>query len=130
LGQALAPWAGDLEVIGHTDIQPIQSAQFPSNQALSEARASAAAQALRETTTKLGARSPGTVVDREITSSGRGDTEPVDKNKTPAAFERNRRVDVLWKVIPGLHVEKRTPLTSNVDVTPPASSANSLTVRY
>ena len=130
LGQALAPWAGDLEVIGHTDIQPIQSAQFPSNQALSEARASAAAQALRETTTKLGARSPGTVVDREITSSGRGDTEPVDKNKTPAAFERNRRVDVLWKVIPGLHVEKRTPLTSNVDAAPPASSANSLTVRY
>mgnify|MGYP000638546111 CR=1 FL=1 len=76
------------------------------------------------------ARSPGTVVDRDITSSGRGDTEPVDKNKTPAAFERNRRVDVLWKVIPGLHVEKRTPLTSNVDAAPPASSANSLTVRY
>lgn len=108
MAKALAPWPGDLEVIGHTDIQPIKSAQFPSNLELSKARAETAAQALRSFATKDGAHAADNAIPRVITSSGRGDAEPVDKNNTAAAFERNRRVDVLWKVIPRLQIQNNT----------------------
>jgi type VI secretion system protein ImpK len=106
MAKALAPWPGDLEVIGHTDIQPINSAQFPSNLELSKARAETAAKVLRSMAGKENSNPADNVPPRVISASGRGDTEPVDKNKTAAAFEKNRRVDVLWKVIPGLHVQK------------------------
>lgn len=115
MAKALAPWPGDLEVIGHTDIQPIKSAQFPSNLELSKARAETAAQALRSFATKEGANAADNAIPRVVTASGRGDTEPVDKNKTPAAFERNRRVDVLWKVIPGLPIQKDSGAFSNTN---------------
>lgn len=39
-------------------------------------------------------------MQRNIEYSGRGDAQPIDTAKTAAAYERNRRVDVLWKVIP------------------------------
>lgn len=100
LGLAFAPWPGDLEVIGHTDAQPIRSSGFRSNQALSEARAQTVAQALQQLTVKGGQQAPSNVVNRLVTSSGRGDTEPVDVGSSSAAYERNRRVDVLWKVVP------------------------------
>jgi type VI secretion system protein ImpK len=123
MAKALAPWPGDLEVIGHTDIQPIKSVQFPSNLELSKARAETAAQALRRVATKDGGNASDNVIPRVITSSGRGDSEPVDKNKTAAAFERNRRVDVLWKVIPGLHIQKNVNALSNPG-TPPQEPFN------
>lgn len=113
MAKALAPWPGDLEVIGHTDIQPIKSAQFPSNLELSKARAETAAQALRNFATKEGENAADNTIPRVVTASGRGDAEPVDKNKTPAAYERNRRVDVLWKVIPGLHIQKNSGTLNN-----------------
>ncbi len=100
LGLAFAPWPGDLEVIGHTDVQPIRSSGFASNQALSEARAQTVAQSLQQMTQPGGSRAPQNVVNRAVTSSGRGATEPVDSQTSSAAFERNRRVDVLWKVLP------------------------------
>ncbi|MCP1290455.1 OmpA family protein [Chromobacterium sp. S0633] len=98
LGQAFAPWPGDLEVIGHTDRQPIQTSAFPSNQRLSEARARSVADTLRQTAIPGGAQAPDNAVARRIDSSGRGDSAPLDAAQTPAAYERNRRVDVLWKV--------------------------------
>lgn len=98
LGQAFAPWPGDLEVIGHTDRQPIQTSAFPSNQRLSEARARSVADSLRQTAIPGGAQAPDNAVARRIDSSGRGDSAPLDAAQTPAAYERNRRVDVLWKV--------------------------------
>lgn len=113
MAKALAPWPGDLEVIGHTDIQPIKSAQFPSNLELSKARAETAAQVLRSIAAKDGGNASDNVIPRVISASGRGDTEPVDKSKTTAAFEKNRRVDVLWKVIPGLHVQKNSNTVIN-----------------
>jgi type VI secretion system protein ImpK len=112
MAKALAPWPGDLEVIGHTDMQPIKSAQFPSNLELSRARAQTAAQALRSFATKDGMNAAGNAIPRTITATGRGDSEPVDPNKTAVAFERNRRVDVLWKVIPGLHIQKERNTSS------------------
>jgi type VI secretion system protein ImpK len=100
LGRAFAPWPGDLEVIGHTDRRPIHTSEFPSNQALSEARARTVAEDLRKTALPGGANAPSNAVQRNIQYSGRGDTQPRDPADTPDAYERNRRVDVLWKVIP------------------------------
>jgi type VI secretion system protein ImpK len=100
LAKAFAPWPGDLEVIGHTDIQPIKSSQFPSNYELSKARAETAAQILRRFASHGFANGQSNGAQRVITSTGRGDMEPIDKSNSVVAFERNRRVDVLWKVIP------------------------------
>lgn len=100
LGLAFAPWPGDLEVIGHTDSRPIRTSEFPDNQALSEARARNVADELRKTALPGGARAPENAVQRNIEYSGRGDAQPIDTAKTAAAYERNRRVDMLWKVIP------------------------------
>ena len=101
LGLAFAPWPGDLEVIGHTDRQPVRAGGvYADNQALSEARARTVADELRSTASPHGARAPGDAMERRIGYSGRGDTQPVDPAMTPAAFERNRRVTVLWKVVP------------------------------
>ncbi|VWC16389.1 DotU/TssL family secretion system protein [Burkholderia lata] len=100
LGLAFAPWPGDLEVIGHTDRQPIRTSEFANNLMLSEARARTVAEELRKTAVPGGAQAPENAVQRNIDYSGRGDTQPIDPAQTPAAYERNRRVDVLWKVIP------------------------------
>lgn len=98
LGGAFAPWPGDLEVVGHSDVQPIKTRQFSDNLALSQERARVVAQALLHTAVAGGAGAPATAMAREITWSGKGDTEPVDPARTQAAYERNRRVEILWKV--------------------------------
>jgi chemotaxis protein MotB len=72
-------------VDGHTDNRPIRSAlkkKFPTNQALSEARAANAAKAL--TAGGLGA----------ATTTGYADTKPVAPNTTDAGRAKNRRVEV------------------------------------
>ncbi len=98
LGQAFAPWPGDLEVIGHTDRVPIQTSAFPNNQRLSEARARSVADMLRQTAVAGGAQAPDNAKARRIDSSGLGESAPLDAARTPEAYARNRRVDVLWKV--------------------------------
>ena len=100
LSLGLAPWPGDIEIIGHTDSQPIHSGKFANNQALSEARAQEVAQRMRESVLPGGARAPANTMQRKISASGRGDTEPLDNGKDTAALERNRRVDILWKLLP------------------------------
>ena len=100
LSLAFAPWPGDIEVIGHTDAQPIRSGKFKDNQELSERRASVVAQRMRESAVPGGSKAPGNTLPRQLTSSGRGEREPMDEGKSPSAFERNRRVDVLWKILP------------------------------
>ena len=77
-----------IEVVGHTDSQHIAPAYrkvFRDNDALSQARARAVAQALAE---GLGL-SPD-----QISTEGRGPREPVAGNDTPAGMARNRRVEV------------------------------------
>ncbi len=119
LGLAFAPWPGDLEVIGHTDRQPINGGSFTSNQALSEARARTVADELRGTALSGGGRAPANARQRQIEFSGRGDTEPVDPAGTQAAFSRNRRVDILWRLAP--------PVSSQTDAQSPRQ--NTMTVR-
>lgn len=91
LGAAFAPWPGDLEVIGHTDLTPIVASKFPSNQALSEARAERVAELIRQQTA-------GGRAQRQVTASGMGEKSPVMPGVSPAANHKNRRVEVLWKV--------------------------------
>jgi type VI secretion system protein ImpK len=84
IAQALARLPGRVEVVGHTDDQPLESLRFPSNWHLSRERAQAVAAALVE------AGLPATRVRAE----GRAETEPRAPNDTPAARARNRRVEV------------------------------------
>lgn len=100
LALGLAPWPGDIEIIGHTDSQPIHSGKFASNQALSEARAQEVAHRMRDSVLPGGTRAPANTMQRKITASGRGDSDPLDTGKDAKALERNRRVDVLWKLLP------------------------------
>jgi type VI secretion system protein ImpK len=85
IGDQIEKEPGQVQVIGHSDNVPIRTIQFPSNFALSEARAKAAAASIASRLT-----SP----DR-VTAQGRGDTEPVDSNATPAGREANRRIEVI-----------------------------------
>lgn len=92
LGEALAPWPGDLEVIGHTDSQPFRSDTRGSNLRLSAARAETVAAKLREVMTR------NQKYQRDISSVGKGDAEPLADNKTAEGRRKNRRVDILWKI--------------------------------
>lgn len=91
LGEALAPWPGDLEVIGHTDNKPYRNTSTNSNLKLSEARAQTVAGKLKESLVN-------SKYNRTVTSVGKGDTEPLDDNATEEGRRRNRRVDILWKI--------------------------------
>ncbi|MDR2327676.1 MAG: type IVB secretion system protein IcmH/DotU [Acidovorax sp.] len=98
LGAAFAPWPGDMEILGHSDVQPIKTKQFPDNMSLSVERARVVAQELMQTAVAGGQRAPASAMDRKITFAGRGDTQPLDPAKNAEAYERNRRVEILWKV--------------------------------
>lgn len=84
LGRELAKDKSRIEVIGHTDSQPINSARFGSNWDLSVARAKRVAGIL-DASGALGER---------ITSKGRAEKEPVVPNDTPEHRAANRRVDI------------------------------------
>lgn len=76
---------GHITVIGHTDSQRIHTPEFPDNQVLSEKRAALVAQYLQTHGVPAG----------RIESIGKGDTQPVGGNATPAERARNRRVDIV-----------------------------------
>lgn len=76
------------EIVGHTDNQRIAARLrpvYPSNQALSEARALAVAGYLRQA---LGLDAGA------FAASGRADREPVASNGTPEGMARNRRTEI------------------------------------
>ncbi|MES2103393.1 MAG: type IVB secretion system protein IcmH/DotU [Pseudomonadota bacterium] len=86
IGDALKPVPGKVIVIGHTDnVKAGISAKFPSNWDLSKGRASSVKALLAER-----AGPP----DRYAVE-GRGDTEPLVANDSPANRARNRRVDII-----------------------------------
>ncbi|MBF9234803.1 peptidoglycan -binding protein [Microvirga alba] len=76
------PWV--IRVDGHTDSRPIATPQFPSNWALSSARAIAMVQA-------LAARG---VQPRHLAAAGFGEFQPLDLGTTEEAYARNRRIEL------------------------------------
>ena len=78
---------GAVEVVGHSDNVPIRTARFPSNWALSEARAEAAAGVVR-----AGLSDPA-----RVSVEGRGASEPIADNSTAAGRAKNRRIEVTLK---------------------------------
>jgi chemotaxis protein MotB len=73
-----------LRVDGHTDHNPIHTAQFPSNWELSNARALSV---LRY------AMAQG-IPDNRLVAAGFADTRPLDPGETPEALSRNRRIEL------------------------------------
>ncbi|MCI0512764.1 OmpA family protein [candidate division KSB1 bacterium] len=74
-----------IKIIGHTDNRRIQTAEFPSNQALSLARA----EAVKYFLTK-----EGVAADR-IHTEGHGENRPIASNETEDGRRMNRRVEVI-----------------------------------
>jgi chemotaxis protein MotB len=76
------PWV--LRVDGHTDARPIGSAQFPSNWALSAARAIAVVQYL------VGKGIP----PQHLLAGAFGEFQPLDSGTSEDAYARNRRIEM------------------------------------
>jgi chemotaxis protein MotB len=76
------PWV--LRVDGHTDARPIATSQFPSNWALSAARAIAVVQYLA---------SKG-IPPQNLLAGAFGEFQPLDPGTTDEAYARNRRIEL------------------------------------
>ncbi|WP_426956418.1 type VI secretion system protein TssL, long form [Muricoccus radiodurans] len=87
IGEALKEEPGAVTVLGHSDNQPIRTARFPSNMALSAARAEAAMDVIR--------RANGDAA--RFRSEGRADQEPIASNATAEGRDANRRIEVLLR---------------------------------
>jgi chemotaxis protein MotB len=73
-----------LRVDGHTDIRPIVTSQFPSNWALSAARAISVVQYL------IGKG----ISPQRLVAAGFGEFQPLDPDHTEEAYRRNRRLEL------------------------------------
>lgn len=85
IAQVLDTLSGPIQILGHTDSQPIRSARFPSNWHLSQERAHSVMQLLTHT---------GQLENR-LSAEGRADAEPIAPNDTPAGRAQNRRVEII-----------------------------------
>jgi type VI secretion system protein ImpK len=85
IGEAVNVEPGAIDVVGHTDNQPIRSVKFPSNFHLSLARAQSVTVVLKKTV-----KDPS-----RLTVEGRADSEPIAPNTTPEGREQNRRIEVM-----------------------------------
>jgi len=109
VGDQIAKVSGPVQVIGHTDNVPIKTAKFPNNQLLSEERAASVADALQVRG----------VSAARMEISGKGDTEPVAGNATPAQRAQNRRVEIIVRQADGGAVKTFVGMPA---VTPAAAS--------
>jgi type VI secretion system protein ImpK len=71
-------------VFGHSDNVPIATARFPSNRALSQARADEVVRVLGQQMTD----------DNRMSAMGLADTRPIASNETPQGRAQNRRVEI------------------------------------
>lgn len=85
IGAEIRNQPGRVQVIGHTDNQPIRTVRFPSNFHLSTARAEAAVAIMA-----AAAGDP-----TRFRAEGKADTEAVADNRTPEGREENRRVEII-----------------------------------
>lgn len=75
--------ASGIRVVGHTDNVPIRSLQFPSNWALSQARAKS-----------VGALLHADLPHTPVSTEGAGASQPIAKNQTAEGRAQNRRVEI------------------------------------
>ncbi len=89
VGQALEAEPGSILVVGHTDIDPISTLQFPNNVVLSQRRAESVLDLLARQVTDR----------RRMTAEGRGATEPLPgiDGTTPEGKRLNRRVEIIFR---------------------------------
>ncbi len=80
----LNEYTGAIVVSGFSDNIPIRSAKFPSNLALSKARAESVTKILAETINQQG----------RLTAEGRGSLDPIGDNATKSGRQLNRRVEI------------------------------------
>jgi chemotaxis protein MotB len=73
-----------LRIDGHTDVRPIVTAQFPSNWALSSARAISVVQYLIQKG----------ISPQRLVAAGFGEFQPLDNERTDEAYRRNRRIEL------------------------------------
>ncbi len=85
IAEAIDGVRGQVLVTGHTDSIPSRSFRFPSNWHLSKARAD-------NVVTLIAAHLKD---PQRVSGEGRGDTEPVAPNDTPANRALNRRVEIV-----------------------------------
>jgi flagellar motor protein MotB len=83
--EAVNKGGGQVQVLGHTDNEPINNAQFPSNQALSQVRAQRAMNIL--------VAANGSA--NRFTARGVADAEPIAPNTTEAGRAENRRIEII-----------------------------------
>jgi type VI secretion system protein ImpK len=88
ISNALNQVKGQIVVIGHTDNVPLRSIQYPSNWHLSKGRAQSVVRSI----------APKLIGDRSIIAEGRGESEPIAPNDTPANKALNRRVEIVVKI--------------------------------
>jgi len=86
IATVLAEHGLDLRVEGHSDDQPIHTAQYRSNWELSTARAMAVLMLLVD---------DSGIDPRKISIAGYGQYKPVADNSTPEGRQQNRRVDLV-----------------------------------
>lgn len=92
---------GRLEAVyieGHTDATPIRTARFQNNWDLSAARASQTFMTLVEDDPSLG-RLANDRHEKLIGVSGYGENRPVDDSGTPAAMQKNRRIELRFIMV-------------------------------
>lgn len=77
---------GHIFVEGHTDDRPINTSRFPSNWALSSARAVSVAHGLMQDIE---------LPEKRFTVTGHADTKPLVSNVNPVGRARNRRVEII-----------------------------------
>jgi chemotaxis protein MotB len=99
-----------IRVEGHTDNQPIHTAQFHSNWELSTARAAAIAQVLMQ----WSANSPA-----NFSIAGYGEFHPIAGNNTAEGRAANRRVDIVLLRIDTHHLETEKPRGISAHEAPP-----------
>ena len=73
-----------MRVDGHTDVTPINSAEFPSNWELSSARAISVVRYLMDQG----------ISPEHLVAAGFGEFQPIDSSASPAALARNRRIEL------------------------------------
>ena len=88
--EVLSTISNPLEIEGHTDSRPTNGGVWPSNWELSGARAARVVRWLID---------PGNLPDARLTAIGKADTKPVGSNNTAEGRARNRRVEIVTRVV-------------------------------